>query len=111
MTPQVSAPYIDPGHRLTEDDALHWLALKLTPGLGTRTVVRLIETFRTPQSIFRSSPSELAAAGLPQNLARSVASGCAFDEAVTQQQKIAEAGAILIPYTDPRYPHRLKEIF
>jgi DNA processing protein len=111
MIPQLSTAYTDPGHRLTQDDVLHWLALKMTPGLGTRTAVRLIETFRTPQSIFRSSPSELEAAGLPQNLARSVASGCAFDEAVTQQQKLAEAKATLIPYTDPRYPQRLKEIF
>ena len=111
MTPQLSSAYTDPGHRLTQDDALHWLALRMTPGLGTRTAVRLIEIFRTAQSIFRSSPSELQAAGLPQNLARSVASGCAFDDAVTQQQKLAEAGAMLIPYTDPLYPARLKEIF
>jgi len=44
-------------------------------------------------------------------LAQSIASGCAFDDAVTQQQKLAEAEAIVIPLTDPRYPARLKEIF
>ena len=97
--------------RLTQEEALHWLALRMTPGLGTRSAVRLIESFQSPQAVFRASPSELEAAGLPPNLARSVASGCAFDDAVTQQQKLAEAGAVLIPCTDSRYPPRLKEIY
>jgi DNA processing protein len=83
----------------------------MTPGLGTRTAVQLIETFRTPQAVFRASRSELEAAGVSPGIAQSVSSGCAFDDAVTQQQKLAEAGAEVIPVTDPRYPVRLKEIF
>jgi len=83
----------------------------MTPGLGTRTAVQLIETFKTPEAVFRASRSELEAAGVSSGLAQSIASGCAFDDAVTQQQKLAEAGAVVIPLTDPRYPARLKEIF
>ena len=83
----------------------------MTPGLGTRTAVQLIGTFKTPQAVFRASRSELEAAGVSAGLAQSIASGCAFDDAVTQQQKLAEAEAIVIPLTDPRYPARLKEIF
>jgi DNA processing protein len=83
----------------------------MTPGLGTRTVVQLIETFQTAQAVFRASRSELEAAGISSGLAQSVASGCAFDDAVTQQQKLAEVGAAVVPLTDPRYPPRLKEIF
>jgi len=83
----------------------------MTPGLGTRTAVQLIQIFQTPERIFRASRSELEAAGVPPGLAQSIASGCAFDDAVTQQQKVAEIGAALIPLTDPRYPARLKEIF
>ncbi len=83
----------------------------MTPGLGTRTAVQLIETFKTPERIFRASRSELEAAGLPPGIAQSVASGCAFEDAVTQQQKLAEAGGEAVPLTDPRYPPRLKEIF
>ncbi len=106
MTPAPSVPY-----PITQDDELHWLALRMTPGLGTRTAVQLIESFRTPQRVFRASASELEATGIPPGLARSVASGCAFEDAVTQQQKLAETGAALVPITDPRYPARLKEIF
>ena len=73
--------------------------------------MQLIETFQTPQAVFRASRSELEAAGIASGLAQSIASGCAFDDAVTQQQKLAEAGAVLIPFTDSRYPARLKDIF
>jgi len=96
---------------LTRETELHWLALRMTPGLGTRTAVLLIEIFKTPESVFRASRSELEAAGVSSGLAQSISSGCAFDDAVTQQQKLAEAGAEVVPLTDPRYPARLKEIF
>jgi DNA processing protein len=96
---------------VTRETDLHWLALRMTPGLGTRTAVQLIETFRTPEAVFRASRSELEAAGVSTGLAQSIASGCAFDDAVTQQQKLAEAGAVAVPFTDPRYPSRLKDIF
>src|SRR5580658_2762094 len=96
---------------LTEDDQIHWLALRMAPGLGTRKAAQLIAIFRTPQNIFQASRSELEAAGLAPAVARSIASGCAFEDAAAQQQKLAESGAQLIPLTDPRYPPRLKEIF
>ncbi len=83
----------------------------MTPGLGTRTAVELIKRFQTPQRVFRTPISELEAAGVPPGMARSITSGCAFDDAVTQQQKMAAAGADLVPITDPRYPARLKEIY
>lgn len=96
---------------LTEDDQIHWLALRMAAGLGTRKAGQLIAVFRTPQAIFRASKSELVAAGLAPAVAQSIASGCAFEDAVTQKEKLVQAGAELIPITDPRYPARLKEIF
>jgi DNA processing protein len=96
---------------LTEDDQLHWLALRMAPGLGTRKAGQLIGLFRTPQNVFRASRSELEAAGLAPAVAQSIASGCAFEDAVAQREKLIQAGAELIPLTDPRYPPRLKEIF
>ena len=96
---------------LTKDEELHWLALKLVPGLGTRRSAKLIERLRTPQAIFRASRSELEAAGLPGSIAQSIASGCTFDDAVDQHQKMLDCGAILITIADRRYPPRLREIF
>jgi DNA processing protein len=96
---------------LTQDEELHWLALRMAPGLGTRKAAQLIEVFRTPQAVFRASRSELEAVGLSPAVAQSVASGCAFEEAVDQQNKLNAAGAVLIPLTNPRYPARLREIY
>ena len=97
--------------RLSQDDELHWLALRMAAGLGTRKAGQLIEIFRTPQAIFRASRSELQAAGVAAALAQSISSGCAFEDAVAQQQKMATAGVALIPMTNSRYPPRLKDIF
>ena len=96
---------------LTRDDDLYWLALRLTPGLGTRKAGQLLDVFRTPQAIFRASRSELQAAGLSGGVAQSLASGCAFDDAAEQQRLAVQAGVVLISVTDPRYPPALRDIF
>jgi DNA processing protein len=96
---------------LTDEEELYWLALRLVPGLGTRRSGALLERFRTPQAIFRASASELEGAGLSGGLARSVASGCSFEDAATQQQLIKDAGGQLVPMGDPRYPEPLRGIY
>ncbi len=95
----------------SQDEELHWLALRMVPGLGTRKAGRLIEIFRTPQAIFRASRSELEAGGLSASVAQSISSGCAFEEAVDQQAKVLKEGATVIPMNDARYPPRLREIY
>ena len=96
---------------LGQEDELHWLALTLVPGLGTRTAGKLLARFRTPQTIFRASRTELEAAGVSGTVAQSIASGCTFEDAATQQEKMRESGAALITTADPRYPSLLGEIF
>jgi DNA processing protein len=96
---------------LSKDDELHWLALAMVPGLGARKAGSIVQVFRTPQSIFRASRSELEAAGLTPAVAQSIASGCAFEDAVTQQQKVLETGTQVIPVIDPRYPPLLKDLY
>ncbi len=96
---------------LTQEETLYWLALRMTPGLGTRKAGQLIEVLRTPQAIFRASRSELQSLGISAGVAQSIASGCAFDDAAEQQNKAAEAGAMLVPVTDSRYPPALRDIF
>jgi DNA processing protein len=96
---------------LTDEEELYWLALRLVPGLGTRRSTGLLERFRTPQAIFRADPGELEGAGLPGALARSVSSGCSFEDAATQQQLIKDAGAQVIPLGDARYPEPLRRIY
>jgi DNA processing protein len=96
---------------LTKEEELHWLALRLISGLGARTAGQLLDRLRTPQAIFRASRSELEGHGLSGSVAQSIASGCTFEDAVDQQHKMLETGAVLVPISDARYPPRLKEIF
>lgn len=96
---------------LSREEELHWLALKLVPGLGTRTSGKLLDRFRTPQAIFRASRTELEGAGVSGSVAQSIASGCTFEDAAAQQEKMLEAGAALVTIGDPRYPQPLRDIF
>src|SRR5205085_4421063 len=81
---------------LSREEELYWLALKLVPGLGTRTSRKLLDRFRTAQAIFRASRTELESAGVSGAIAQSIASGCTFEEAATQQEKMAQCGAVAV---------------
>jgi DNA processing protein len=96
---------------LTQEETLHWLALRMAPGLGTIAALRLLEKFKSPPGIFRCSATELEAAGLSPAQARNLASGCSFEEAVDQYERMHRSGAEMITIQDPRYPQLLREIF
>lgn len=102
---KVIAPEID------REEELYWLAMILVPGVGARTWNQLLERFGAPGALFRASPSELEAAGLSRAAAQSVAGGCTFEQAATQQQKMLAVGARLVVLNDPAYPPRLRSIF
>src|ERR1035437_7427937 len=96
---------------LSREEELYWLALKRVPGLGSRTSGKLLDRFRTPQAIFRASRTELEGAGISGAIAQSIASGCTFEDAAAQQEKMAQCAATLVTIGDPRYPQVLREIF
>src|SRR6476620_3127237 len=96
---------------LGQDEELHWLALRLVPGLGVRNAGKLIERFRTPQAVFRASRTELEAAGVSGAVAQSIASGCAFDDAVEQHRQMLQTETVVVAISDSRYPAMLREIF
>jgi DNA processing protein len=100
-----------PVHVLTNEEALHWLALSLVPGLGARRISQLLARYRTPLQIFRCPASELEAAGLAGSAARSIASGCTFEEAAEQLDLAKAAGAEIITQGSPHYPPLLADIF
>jgi len=100
-----------PVQAASREEELHWIALTLVPGLGTRNAGKLISRFRTPQAIFRASRTELEGAGVSGAVAQSIASGCSFEDAVVQQEKMLETGTVAVTMTDPRYPAPLREIY
>jgi len=96
---------------LSREAELHWIALKLVPGLGTRTAGKLIEKFRTPEAVFRASRTELECAGVNGSVAQSIASGCTFDDAASEQEKMLASGVVALTISDPRYPSLLREVY
>jgi DNA processing protein len=96
---------------LSEEDELHWLALRLVPGLGSRAAGKLLERFRTPRAIFGASRTELECAGVSGTVAQSIASGCSFEDAAAQHSRMRETGAGIVTIRDPRYPPLLREIY
>src|SRR6266545_1224302 len=96
---------------LSREEELYWLALKLVPGLGSRSSGKLLDRFRTPQAIFRASRTELEGAGVSGAIAQSIASGCTFEDAAAQQEKMSKCDAVAITMGDPRYPQPLRDIF
>jgi DNA processing protein len=93
------------------EEILYWLALRLTPGLGARKMAELLAHFGSPAAIFRATTADLESAGLNPSVARSLASGCAFEDAAGQHERLRQTGATLIALADPAYPARLAEIF
>lgn len=96
---------------ITQEEVLHWLALVMAPGVGTVGLLRLLDKLESPEAIFRASASELEATGISPAQARNIASGCSFEDAADQQQKLLDSGAELISIQDSRYPAQLREIF
>ncbi|MGB9609835.1 MAG: DNA-processing protein DprA [Bryobacteraceae bacterium] len=90
---------------------LHWMALRLMPGLGTRRVLELYEHFGSPVDICRADASELESLGVPPAVAQSLVSGCTFEEAAEQIQRAKTMGVELVALDDARYPGRLREIY
>jgi len=111
VTVELQHSLLMPSQVVGQEEELYWLALKLVPGLGTRLSKKLVDRFRTPQAVFRASATELEGTGLSGALAQSVVSGCAFEDAATQQEKMRESGAELISIGDARYPALLREIY
>jgi len=90
---------------------LHWLALKLAPGLGTRNAARLVRAYGNARAVFRASPTELQAHGILPVVAQTLGGGAAFEAAAQETAKIAKDGCELLTWDDPRFSSALKEIF
>lgn len=102
-------PTVQPRH--TEEELLHWLAFRLTPGLGPKKAAELLARFGSPMAVFRASAAELEMAGLSGTVARSLASGCAFEDAAEQHERLRRTGAQVVTLGGDGYPSLLAEIF
>ncbi len=104
-----SHPETSDNHTQRSDDLFYWLALVRLPGMGSRRIARLLETFGTPAGAFTASAEQLRQAGVP---ADSLDSFRQPDQAAIEHDlRWGEApDNHLICLDDPRYPQLLKDI-
>ena len=92
-------------------NALPWLALAMTPGLGPTRARRLVDHFGGADAVLRASLTELEAAGLHAVSAQSLGTGKSIDLAHEELARAASGGVKLVALGDSTYPSRLKEIY
>ena len=93
------------------DASLPWLALRLTPGLGSRLSAKLLRHFGSPDEVFRASLTELESCHLPAAVAQAVFAHAAFASAEKELAEIRRLGCQLVHWEEPTYPRRLLEIY
>ena len=91
------------------DERRSWLGLLRAPGIGSRTYLRLLETFDSPAQVFDAPTSRLRELGVPD---------AAHDYIRSPDRARIDAdlawlqlgGNHLITWRDERYPPPLREI-
>lgn len=92
-----------------------WLTLRFIPGIGGRTICRLLVEFETPADILRAPPEQLKnIEGLGTKLAGTLSDQAvvrkAEEQASLEIQNISRSGVTVIHFADPGYPAGLKNI-
>ncbi len=86
------------------------IALTLTPGLGTKGVVRLLEVFSTAEKVFNASLEELVHfAQLNPSIAEDVVKRVAFPQAAKEIEHCKRNYITPIASTDDRFPPLLRQ--
>jgi len=94
------------------DDIFYWLALSLTPGVGSILIKRLLDRFKTPEAVFRAPVKELLSIeGLGEKVAKEIRKGL-LDKAVEKELNfLKELGGTILTIKEDAYPKRLKDIY
>jgi DNA processing protein len=88
-----------------------WLALGLTPGLGSRLAGKLLREFRKPEAIFQASLTSLEACGIKAESAQAIHSQKPLKDAEQELVEVRALGCRLVAWDEAAYPQRLLEIY
>lgn len=94
------------------DASLSWLALGLTPGLGSRLAARVLRKFGSPDGVFRASLADLESCNLPAQAVQSIVKKESFKRAEKELDGVRKiANCRLLNWTEPEYPQTLLQIY
>lgn len=86
------------------------IALTMTPALGVRGTVHLLDIFGSAERIFSASVGELTERGrLREDVARNIASRTAFPAAERELEYCRRHAITPVASTDPEYPQIMRE--
>jgi DNA processing protein len=88
-----------------------WMALHLVPGLGSRSIQKLIDRFGDPGRVFRAGLKELqAAAGLTEDVAGRIGRRVFSNDPRLELERVERLGGRVLTFRDPDYPRALRPI-
>lgn len=93
-----------------QDSLWPWVALRMVPGVRVRLYHTLLRCFGEPSAVLSASERELAAAGVPFQVARAIASSHVREAAERDLELAVRGGARLVTWADGEYPSLLREI-
>jgi DNA processing protein len=106
--PDSSAP---PDPSTETPERLAWLALALTPQMGTRRILQAVQRAGSALALLRMPLTALEAQRLPAPSVQFIADGRAWKAATDEAERLRAMQAGFLCYADPVYPQRLQEIF
>lgn len=87
------------------------IALTLSPGLGVKGVVHLLDAFGDAQAVFRASADELrTVARLREDAVRSIVQRLGFPAAEREAEHCRKHGITPLASTDAAYPRLLRDV-
>lgn len=94
-----------------EKNRICWLSLKLLPGLGNKSLLRLLEVFGSAENILGAGRKDLSAAGLPRDEPLQMLAAKRFARDPEKEWKYLESRNFrLLCLGDDDYPSNLAEI-
>jgi DNA processing protein len=104
--------YLSPERISMVDEIFYWLALSLTPGVGSTLIKRLVDQFDNPEAVFQAPMKELLRIeGLGEKVALEIRKG-PLEKAVERELSLLkEVGGAILTLKDDAYPKRLRDIY
>jgi DNA processing protein len=95
-----------------DEEIFLWLALSLTPGVGSTLMRRLLDQFKTPEAVFHASTKELLGIeGLGEKVAEEIRKGPLKKVVEKELFSLRKVGGRVITLKDEEYPNPLKDIY
>ncbi len=94
-----------------EQARLGWMALVLSPGMGSVRCARAVAGLGSAERVFEASLTDLERVGMPADSAQFVIEGKALAAVKDEVARLDDAGGFFITREDEAYPERLLQIY